>query len=94
MQQTKVQGIVAIYINENGKVVADAADFNRSCPGGYTLREAQEFRAKQNLSFAVIRAYCSDTVVNSLESYECESIVRKLPGKISIIPIGYEEGEK
>lgn len=84
------KGIIMLFIHE-GRVVAHAADFDVSRPGGFTIKEAQENRARDRLSHAVIRACCSELISKSLGSYECRSIMAKLPGIVQQIQIGYDD---
>jgi hypothetical protein len=88
--ETVPPGVIAVYVHE-GRVVAHAADFNRSTPGGFTVREAQESRVHMSLAHAVVRECCSRLVSDNLDSYECERILNKLPGKAHLIPIGHED---
>lgn len=88
MTEATPQGVVAVFVTDN-RVVAQASDFNRSRPGGFTLREAQEHRARASLAWAVVRECCSTLIASNLDSYICEQILQKLPGKVHVIPVGY-----
>jgi hypothetical protein len=87
-EETVPPGVIAVFVHE-GRVVAHAADFNRSAPGGYTLKEAQEARVRMSLAHAVVRESCSRLVSDNLDNYECERILHKLPGKAHLITIGH-----
>lgn len=82
------KGVSAIFVVD-GRVIAHASDFNRSTPGGYTLQEAQELRARQSLARAVVRELSSRLLCDSLDVYDCERIIHKLPGKIHLLTHGY-----
>lgn len=81
-------GVIAVFVHE-GRVVAHAADFNRSIAGGHTLQDAQKSRVRISIAQAVVRECCSGLVADNLDSYECERILQKLPGKTHLIPIGH-----
>ena len=83
-------GIVAIYTDKGGRVIASASDFELSAPGGFTLAEGQEHRANICLCRAVIDAYCSSVIGAALDSYDCERIVHKLGGTVTVIPVGHK----
>lgn len=74
-----VSGVVAIFVID-GRVIAHAADFNRSCPGGFTVAQAQEHRARDRLSFEVVKELASPTLYNGLSQYNCDRIVRGIKG--------------
>lgn len=82
-------GVVAVYIAD-GRVITHAADFERSRPAGFELKEAQQMRCRDELVRAVVRAYCSPVVADALDVSDCDRIVRKLDGKMHFICIGYE----
>ncbi len=90
---SKVQGVVAIFTDENGHVIASVNDFDRSGYGGCKLVEAQRMRAERMLAYAVVNAYCSPRLVRAIEDYQAQHIVRRLITdhgcKRTIVEIGY-----
>lgn len=64
----KVAGCVLVFTDEHGHIVAHAADFERSAPGGFTLLEGQRHRARRALAFAVCNAYASPMLVRGLDA--------------------------
>jgi len=73
----------------DGRVIAHVTDFNRSTPGGFTMQEAQEHRAKARLGAAVIREMASSLLCSALDDYDCERIMNKIKGgKVYVFPIG------
>jgi predicted glycosyltransferase len=82
--EAALAGVTAVYLYE-GRVLAHASDFHRSRPGGYTMREAQEYRAKQRLAIEVVRALSSQALFENLDAYDCEQILRKMKGAIHLI---------
>lgn len=85
----KPQGLVAIYVVDD-RVVASVADFNGQQYSGFNQIESQRIRAKDALSRAVVNAYCASVVANSLHLHDCHTIVKQIPGKMHIIPVGYD----
>lgn len=84
-------GCVGIYTDEEGHVIVSVSDFDRSGYGGFSLYEGQRLRVQRALSAAVVGAYCSRVVTRSLDTYDCEQIVRKLKGKMTFIPVGHTQ---
>jgi hypothetical protein len=81
-------GVAAAFVVE-GRVIAHVTDFHRSTPGGFTLQEAQESRAKARLGAAVIRELCSSLLFDSLDQYDCERMMNKIRGgKVYVFSIG------
>jgi hypothetical protein len=80
-------GVTAIFVVE-GRVIAHATDFNRSRPGGFTVREAQESRAKAALGAAVVRELASPLLYSGLDRYDCERIMNSIKnGKVHVLAI-------
>ena len=87
-------GVSAIFVAE-GRVIAHVTDFSQSRPGGFTVREAQESRAKSRLGFAVVRELASPLLYSGLDEYDCERIMNKIKGgKVHVLPIGSSAGER
>lgn len=84
------KGVTAIYVYKD-RVLATASDFATSRPGGFTVQEAQESRARHQLSVEVVRALASPALYENLGSYDCDQIVRKMGGSIHIAHIGHDE---
>lgn len=90
---TTPKGVVAIYTDPDGHVIASATDFNKTGMGGCTLQETQSYRAKAALAGNVVRAYCSTALTDALSNYLCQQILEALQekgGKVTILPIGGE----
>jgi len=82
-------GVVGVYVDREGRVIASVSDFDQSGYGGFTLLESQERRAKPKLERAVVDAYCSHVVFNALDAYDFTEIVSKLSGMMTFIPVGH-----
>lgn len=89
-EQSQIAGVTAVYVYD-GRVIAHASDFNRSRPGGFTVLEAQTHRVEQSLAFAVVRTLASPALHENLDAYECEKIMRKMKGKVYIIPVPHPD---
>ena len=90
------RGVVAVFTDKLGRVVASVSDFESSGYGGFTLRQAQEMRAERQLAYAVVRAYCSEMILEGFETYDCEQILRRLVHKgarVTLIPVGHPSDE-
>jgi hypothetical protein len=87
------KGVTAIYILDN-RVLASTSDFLRDRPGGFTLREAQEERAKRQLSVEVVKALASPAMYEGLTQYDCSQIVGKMKGKVHIVAVGHAEEDR
>lgn len=85
-------GVMAVYVYD-GRVIASASDFNRSAPGGFTIAEAQTYRARDALASKIVRALASPALYENLSTYDCRQIVQKMKGREHIIPIGHADPE-
>lgn len=74
-------GVVFVFIDEDGNAIANAADFKKGGYGGYTLREAQATRAYEALAMKVCEAYSCDRLVRAIEPYDARQIMRRLVDK-------------
>jgi hypothetical protein len=92
-KMTDPKGLVGIYTDADGRVIASVSDFDDSGYGGFSLQEAQRFRCKTKLARAVMQAYCSDRVLAVFETYDCEQILNKMVrngGRATYLPVGWE----
>ncbi len=72
------RGIVLVFIDERGRAVAHAADFEPQAPGGFKLIEGQRHRARRLLASAVCEAYANPNLVRGIEAYDRERIIDQL----------------
>jgi len=96
MPDEKPYGVLAIMTSPDGRVIATAADFERQAPGGYKLWEAQYHRAREQVKWATVRAYCSNVVVEAIGSYLSTQIADELCRKghrITTKAIGWDGDE-
>lgn len=80
-------GMSAIFVAD-GRVIAHVTDFNRSTYGGFSLQESQEHRVRDKLAAAVVKELSSPLLYSNLDSYDCQRILEKIPGKVHVLPIG------
>lgn len=88
------QGVVALLVSDDGREIATATDFHHGKPGGFSQLEAQEIRAKEALSMAMMRALCSPRLSNAVDVYDAGRLMEKLCRNgchVVIVPVGYEE---
>ena len=88
------KGVVGVFINAGGQVLASTSDFESECKDGFTLLECQKSRVRKALCIAVLRTLTSDSLVKAmeenLEEDDFERSVRRIPGAITLIPIGHD----
>ena len=90
-------GVIAIWIDPQGRVIRSAADFDRSAPGGYALSEGQAYRATQSVKWAAVKAFCSPVLTDALGGYTLEEIAEAMLAKghkIALVAIGHSEDER
>lgn len=88
------KGVIGIWTDPEGRVIATAADFDRSGYGGFKTWEAQRLRARDAVHREVVRAYCSPAVTDCLSSYLLKSIAEEMLRKghrITMRSVGYDE---
>lgn len=92
---TITKGVVAVFIDETGHVIASASDFKTDRPGGFSVQEAQSARARSALTWAVMNAYASPRLVRGLHSYQAEETIRRLVNdhgcQVAVISVGHGE---
>ena len=81
MEKQSPDGVIAILIAADGRVMATASDFDRAGYGGYKLYQAQRLRARKMLAINFARAYCSPAYLEGAETYDLEKVVSSLVQK-------------
>jgi hypothetical protein len=87
------KGFTAVYVHE-GRVIAHVSDFKPDCPGGFTTPEAQQLRCKMALGLAVVRALSSPLLADHCDPYTAEQLLRRMPGTVHLLPIGYGDNDE
>lgn len=80
-QAKTVTGVVQIFVNEEGYVIAHAADFNSSAYGGFTLIESQRLRVRDALALNVVNAYSSPGLVRGFDEGDARRVIARLVEK-------------
>ena len=92
---TEPKGVICIMTSPTGTVMATAADFDTSYPGGFKLWQAQMDRARTRVKWAVVRAYCSSAIMEAVRSCTMEMIADDLcekgGHKLTFRSIGYPD---
>lgn len=74
----KPQGVVAVFIDDAGRSVFVASDFDNGGAAGFSKKEMQKIRAKQKLYRMVVDGYSSPQLSRAICNYKAESIVQEL----------------
>ena len=88
------QGVISLFLSQDGRVVAHTADFHPDHPGGFTTQEAQRIRSRDALYRAVMRTMCNWDLADACDQYACEKVVKCLLEKgyrMEYISIGHDE---
>lgn len=95
-EKTAAQGVVALLIGNDGRVIASATDFDTSVYGGFSLRQAQEMRAKSSLVKEAMTVLASPLICSAIDTdtYGAEKIVQSMCSlggcRIEIVAVGHE----
>jgi hypothetical protein len=77
-------GVVAIIVDDTGRVVGRATDFSQSRPGGYRLIDAQKRRAVDAATCDFVARHCSNIITDALSQYDVDRIVEAVMTKNKI----------
>jgi hypothetical protein len=85
-------GVVALFIGKDGRVLANASDFNASGYGGLSLRQAQEMRVKRSLAYEVLEKLSSPLICAAVDTYDAEKIMNSMCSRcgcrVEIVAVG------
>lgn len=89
-------GVVSIIIRKSdGRVLGIGASFDLDRPGGFSVRETQNRRARELACMDFVKRQCSDLVGQNMELFECEKLVLALCDRelvtLETEAIGYED---
>lgn len=88
------RGVIALLVGKDGRVIANASDFNTGGYGGFTLQEAQKLRVKRNLAHEVMRALSSPLICEAIETYDAEKIMNAMCSRcgcrVETVSVGHE----
>ena len=73
-------GVTVLVTDSHGRQIGVGSDFERQGPGGFTLKEAQEMRAKNAAWWDAFARTCRSEVANVINQggYSMESLRHKL----------------
>jgi len=76
--QPEPQGVIAILTGPDGHVYAVGTDFSTSYPSGYSIKEAQERRAKRMMADLFIEKYCLTLIAKAMSNNTADQIIANL----------------
>lgn len=87
-------GVVALLVGKDGRVIANATDFNAGGYGGFSLQESQTIRAKSNLANSMIRELSSPLICSAIETHDAEKIMNAMCSRcgcrVEIVVVGHK----
>lgn len=92
-----IKGVVAIWTDAEGRVIAAESNFDTSCYSGFTLPKSQSMRARSAVQREVIRQYCSPAMYDCLDGHTVDRIAELMmckDHKITLRAVGYNDAEK
>ena len=87
------KGMIGIFTNKHGTVVAADADFSQETTSTRPLRASQKERVSRLLARKVVAHYASQLLQEALDAEDCEQIMYKMVDKgatVTIFPIGHD----
>lgn len=89
----QVNGVVALFIDKEGRVLANVSDFNSSGYGGFTLQQAQEIRAKSSLAHEMLEKLSSPLICAAVDTYDAKKIMDNMCSRcgcrVEIVSVGH-----
>lgn len=86
-------GVVALFISKDGRVLANASDFNSSGYGGFSLRQAQEIRVKHSLAHEVMEKLSSPLICEAIDTYDAQKIMDSMCSRcgcrVEMVAVGH-----
>lgn len=88
------RGVVALFLDKEGRVLASVTDFSTGGYGGFSLQEAQKLRAKRSLAHEAMRALSSPLICEAIETYDAEKIMGAMCSRcgcrVETVAVGHE----
>jgi len=79
-------GVICVITRKSdGVVLGVGADFDADRPGGFSLEQAQNRRARERAKSDFVRKQCSGLISDGLDSYQVGQIVDALIGRDKIV---------
>jgi hypothetical protein len=96
-EDVKPKGVVAVFVGPTGQCIASVSDFERSGYGGYSLKDSQTVRVKDEIGRQVAEAFASSEFTKHLDRYNVQKVLSAMQSndgyKLHIISVGHEEEE-
>ena len=92
-----LKGVVAIWTDPEGRVIAAESDFENSAYSGFSLGKSQSMRARNAVQRDAVRKYCSPVLTDCLDGHSFDRIAElmRIKGhKITLRAVGYNDAEK
>lgn len=93
----KPVGVVGVVIGPDGHVAADATDFHRNRPAGFSIQEAQRIRVRDKLANEIVKRGCNDYIAKAMLGYDAQNLLSRLMNehgfRVEYIPVGHEESK-
>jgi hypothetical protein len=93
-KETPAKGVVVVITWPTGEVAVNAADFDRSGYGGYTMQEAQSYRARNAAKRKLFQDLCHPDVPKAMTEYDVDRLwtaMEKNGYKMTVIAVGHKE---
>ena len=87
-------GVVVIILNPMGDVVAEASDFDRAGYGGFTLKQAQAYRAEKVALNRFVADHLNKWLGTGVEDYFIDAFwnnAQRAGYTLKTISIGYDD---
>lgn len=93
MNDFKIKGVIAIFVDENGNHLSNGACFDLNTCAGYDLKDAQEYRAKERLKNHFASHFFYGEFKNKISSHTLDCVCRDLMthGSVKYIYVGHDE---
>jgi hypothetical protein len=87
-------GVVALFVGKDGRVLANAGDFDLQGYGGLSLQEAQIMRAKRTLANEVMRSLSHPLICSAIDAYDAQKIMDSMCSRcgcrVEIVSMGHD----
>jgi hypothetical protein len=90
------KGVVAVLVGPDGRELANAADFSRGAPAGFSPLQYQESQARRALALAAVAGLSSPEMAGAVDTYLAEQIMRAMCNqgcRVMTLPVGHDKGD-
>lgn len=89
------KGVVAVLVGPDGRELANAADFSRGAPAGFSSLQYQDALARRALALNAVARLSSSTMAGAVDMYLAEQIMHAMCNKgcrVMTLPVGHDKG--